>query len=225
MPLEDQPTSRDVAAWLLEAGCVSARTAEPFRLPSGWASPVYMDCRRLISFPTIRRAVVALALRTLQSAGALDGVTSIAGAETSGIALAAWMAHELELPLQYVRKKAIGHTLIEGVIKPGDRVLLVDDVMAAGQSKARFLRTLTDAGAIVKDVFVVFDYGTFNARDALLARGVRVHALATWQDILAVAGQRRDLPRSGLDELTDFLQDTAAWSVAHGGVGISPAFN
>ncbi|MGH8759477.1 MAG: orotate phosphoribosyltransferase, partial [Burkholderiales bacterium] len=130
--------AKSVAAALLDAGCVTVRTDEPFRLPSGWASPVYMDCRRLISFPTLRRELVSRSLELLRARGCLDGIASIAGGEASGIALAAWMAEALDLPLQYVRKKPIGQTQIEGVTRPGDKVLLVDDLMAGGQSKVRF---------------------------------------------------------------------------------------
>src|SRR5690606_11358302 len=81
--------SKAVAAALLDAGCVAARTDEPFRLPSGWASPVYIDCRRFISFPALRRDIVSRAQALLSARGALEGVASIVGGEASGIALAA----------------------------------------------------------------------------------------------------------------------------------------
>src|SRR5437899_5005444 len=85
-----QGPAQAVAAQLIDAGCVTFRADEPFRLPSGWASPVYMDCRRLISFPRVRRELVAHAIERLQASGSLKDVTSIAGGEASGIAFAAW---------------------------------------------------------------------------------------------------------------------------------------
>lgn len=220
----DPDNGRAVADLLFDAGCVSARVDEPFRLPSGWASPVYMDCRRLISFPAIRGALVERGLARLQQAGALQGVASVAGAEASGIALAAWMAESLNLPLQYVRKKPVGHTVVEGVVQPGSRVLLVDDLMAAGQSKQRFLRALDAAGARVSDIFVVFSYGTFGAEAALAAAGVRLHALADWTDVLEAAKVGHRLAPRALDELHAFINAPGRWSLAHGGVGASPAF-
>ena len=90
-------TAEDVARSLLAAGCIEVHTDEPFRLPSGWASPVYMECRRLISFPDLRRQLVRYALELLRERHCLDGIASIAGAEASGIALAAWIADALEL--------------------------------------------------------------------------------------------------------------------------------
>lgn len=214
-----------MANLLFDAGCIAARADEPFRLPSGWASPVYMDCRRLISFPAIRRAIVLQSLTDLRIAGALEGLHSIVGAESSGIAMAAWLAEKLDLPLLYVRKKPVGHKHIEGVLEPGSRVLLVDDMMAAGQSKMRFLRSLIEAGAVVSDLFVVFSYGTFSAEAALAAHGVRVNALAQWSDVLEVAKTRQIFTRAALDELESFLENPVHWSQKHGGIGAAPTFS
>lgn len=215
--LSSPATARSIATALLDAGCVSARHDEPFRLPSGWASPVYIDCRRIISFPILRRALVQEGLAQLRQAGALEGLDAIVGGEASGIALAAWMADALDLPLHYVRKKPAGQSQIEGVLKPGDRVLLVDDMMAGGQSKLRFCQALQAAGAQVQDLFIVFDYGTFPTHGLLSHMGIRIHALACWRDVLDVARERQDFPPAVLQELQDFLDDPSAWSQAHGG--------
>jgi len=208
-----------VARALIDAGCVTLRTDEPFRLPSGWASPMYMDCRRLISFPAIRRIILAHGIDLLERKGCLRDVVSIVGAESSGIALAAWFADALDLPMQYVRKRAIGASQIEGVIRQGETVLLVDDLMAAGHSKARFVRALRDAGANVTDLFVVFDYSTFRADRLLEPLGLKVHALATWQDVAQVACERGDFTGAAMREMTNFLREPAAWSQANGGKG------
>ena len=209
--------SKAVAAALLDAGCVTARTDEPFRLPSGWASPVYIDCRRLISFPDLRRDIVRRAQALLAAKGALQGISSVVGGEASGIALAAWLAEALNLPMQYVRKKQAGQSQVEGVLEPGSKVLLVDDMMAGGQSKLRFCQALSACGAHVGDLFIVFDYGTFPTDQLLAPLGVEVHALATWEDVLAVARERGDFSGPVLDELADFLHDPAAWSRDRGG--------
>lgn len=217
-PKDSKAGAEQVAQALLDAGCVTARTDEPFRLPSGWASPVYMDCRRLISFPSLRHELVERGLEVLRARGALEGVTAVAGGEASGIAMAAWVAQALNLPMQYVRKKQAGQSQIEGVVAPGDKVLLVDDMMASGQSKLRFYRALASAGATVSDLFIVFDYGTFFTEQLLEPVGVKVHALASWRDILAVAQQRGDFDQRTLSELQQFLEDPAGWSQRHGGI-------
>jgi orotate phosphoribosyltransferase len=210
---------RAVAAALIDSGCMSFRADEPFRLPSGWSSPVYMDCRRLISFPAVRRELVAQAVGLLERSGRLPGLAGVAGGESSGIALAAWIAHALGLPMQYVRKRAAGGRPVEGVLRPGDRLLLVDDMMAAGQSKLRFCRALGDAGARVEDILVVFRYDAFPAAPGLASSAVDLHALATWRDVLDVAREREDVPAAAMDELQAFLAAPVAWSQAHGGLG------
>ena len=211
-----------VAQALLDAGCVKVRAEEPFRLPSGWASPVYIDCRRLISFPTLRRQLLAHGLSVLRSAGALDGLSAVVGGEASGIAFAAWVADALALPLHYVRKRRTTRNQIEGVVEPDGRVLLVDDMMAAGQSKVRFCKALEAAGARVDTLFVLFDYGTFPTRELLAPLGVSVHALATWQDVCGVWKTRGGVDPAALRDFEDFLADPSGWSQAHGGLARNP---
>lgn len=210
--------ARQVAARLIDCGCVNVRTDEPFRLPSGWASPVYMDCRRLLSFPAVRREIVAASIESLNKSGVLVGIASVAGGEASGIAFAAWIADALDLSMIYARKRAAGRNQVEGVVRLGDTVLLVDDLMAAGHSKVRFCEALTAAGARVKDVFVIFDYATFDAHALLATLDCRVLALACWRDVLAVSRDRGDFTPAALDELQRFLDDPRAWSEAHGGI-------
>ena len=220
-PAAETGNTLAVAHALLEAGCVSFCTREPYRLPSGWASPVYMDCRRLIAYPTLRRDLVQRALVLLREQGALDGLDSVTGGEASGIALAAWIAESLSLPLQYVRKRAAGlgnASQVEGAVIAGGRTLLVDDMMAAGHSKMRFCKALAAAGQSVRDIFVVFDYRTFPTRSLLAPLGLRVHALASWQDVHRAAAEGgHGVSPQALDKLGDFLKDPSAWSASHGG--------
>lgn len=216
-------SSHAAAAHLIDIGCVTVRTDEPFRLPSGWTSPVYMDCRRLISFPAVRRELVTHAVEKLKQQGCLNGVASVAGGEASGIAIAAWIADRLDLPLQFVRKRPAGLRQVEGVFRPGDKIVLIDDLMAAGMSKLGFVSALRAAGAAVEDVFVVFDYGCFGASSLLASVGTKVHSLAIWADVLSVARARKDFSEDALIELEEFLRDPATWSESHGGLGTTTA--
>lgn len=208
-----------VAGALLDSGCVAVRADEPFRLPSGWASPVYMDGRRLIAYPGARALVLRAALDRLAADGTLTGLTGVVGGESSGIALAAWLAQALELPLHYVRKRPIGGRRIEGHVQPGDRVLLVDDVMAVGQSKVRFAQALQDAGAVVQAGLVVFSYNAFPLTQDLAALQLNIASLADWHDVLAVARERGSFSAPALQELRVFLDNPVAWSLAHQGLG------
>jgi orotate phosphoribosyltransferase len=212
-------SAKEVARMLLEAECVSARTGEPFRLPSGWASPVYMDCRRLAAFPPIRRELVRRTLDLLREREGVAGVECVVGCEASGIAMAAWLADALDLPMQFIRKRARGNVRIEGPSLQGRRVLLVDDLMAAGVTKLDFVAAIHDAGAELRDLSVTFDYGTFGAEQSLAAHGVRTHALATWADVLAALGSSQAFDDAARVELADFLTDPRQWSLEHGGKG------
>jgi len=120
-----------------------------------------------------------------------------------------------------VRKKAKGlgpSTQIEGVVETGDRVLLVDDLMAAGESKREFCRALNEVGAKMKDIFVIFDYSVFPTAEVLERWGVTVHSLATWQDVLVAARCDGLVDSRSLNELEAYLKDPVAWSHAHGGI-------
>ncbi|MDB5890020.1 MAG: pyrE [Polaromonas sp.] len=205
----------------MDSGCVQVRTDEPYRLPSGWASPVYMDCRRLISFPAARREVVRQGLSLLDQHGRLEGLGAVVGAEASGIAFAAWMADALELPMHYVRKQTRGlgqASQMVGAVPVAGRLLLVDDMVAGGTSKLNFVRAIAAGGMTDMDIFVVFDYGTF-AADALLAPfKVNMYSLACWADVLAVGREDGDFDARAAAELQAFVDGPARWSAAHGGI-------
>lgn len=208
---------------LLETGAVGCMADKPFIFTSGWASPVYTDCRRLISFPRARRALMEMAVARLERDAGVERFDAVAGGETAGIAYAAWLSERLMLPMLYVRKQAKGfgrNAQIEGRLTEGQRVLLVEDLATDGASKARFVAALRAAGAVVEHAFVVFYYGVFPQAEATLRElGIRLHALATWHDVLPVARAQGAFPAPILAEIERFLADPATWSAAHGGRG------
>lgn len=219
-PAQETP-ARTVARILLDIKAVNFRPEEPYMFTSGWASPVYIDCRKLISFTEERRTVIRLGMQALEKAGALAAVDAVAGGETAGIPYAAWISEAASCPMLYVRKKPKGfgrNAQIEGDLKEGARVLLVEDLATDGGSKINFVNALRAAGATVTDAFVVFFYGIFpKALKVLEDAGIRLHYLATWRDVLAEADRGGDFPKSAIVEVGKFLDDPVAWSAAHGG--------
>jgi orotate phosphoribosyltransferase len=215
------------AKMLLEVEAVRFMTDKPFTFTSGWASPVYTDCRRLISFPRVRRTLVDFGVSTILRDVGFDKFDAVAGGETAGIPFAAWMADRMMLPMQYVRKKPKGfgrNAQIEGHLKEGDRVLLVEDMTTDGRSKVNFCKALRNAGAVVEHVFVFFFYDIFPEGEKILADlGVALHALATWWDVLDVAKKSGKFEKSKLREVEKFMKDPAGWSKAHGGVAVAAA--
>ncbi len=217
-----QEFSAETARILLDAGAVHFKFDRPFKFTSGWASPVYIDCRKLISFPEMRRKVMDFAVTTLERDIGAGNFDAVAGGETAGIPFAAWIAERMELPMLYVRKSPKGfgrNAQIEGHLNEGQRVLLVDDLATDGRSKVNFCKALRDAGATVEHIFVLFYYGIFKeGRQVFDNIGVHLHALATWSDILTAAKESSKFDKSTLAEVETFIDDPVAWSKAHGGV-------
>lgn len=213
--------ARQTARALIEVEAVLVNTEKPFITTAGWASPVYIDMRRIISFPRLRRRLVDFATQTIERDIGYESLDVVAGGETAGIPFAAWIADSLMLPMQYVRKKPKGfgrNARIEGYIADNSRVLLVEDLATDGGSKKDFVQALRESGQRCNDVFVFFFYDIFEgAREELAAMDIRLHYLSTWRDILAVAREHGYFPARALDDVESFIADPVAWSAAHGG--------
>ena len=216
-----QTISDTTAKMLLEVQAVHFNAEKPYIFTSGWASPVYIDCRKLIFYPRVREQLVDFAESILVRDVGFEQFDVIAGGETAGIPYAAWIAQRFGLPMQYVRKKAKGfgrNAQIEGDIREGARTLLVEDLTTDGRSKINFCKALRDAGAVVDHVFVNFYYDIFPESKKILADiGVRLHRLATWWDVLAVVKKDAYLKPGQIGEVEKFLHEPAKWSAAHGG--------
>ena len=149
---------------LIEVEAVRFSAKVPFKFTSGWASPVYIDCRKLISYPRVRHTLMDFAASEITRNIGFESIDSIAGGETAGIPFAAWIADRMMLPMQYVRKKAKGfgrNAQIEGDFENNSHILLVEDLTTDGNSKIKFCEALREAGAKVDHTFVVFYYDIF----------------------------------------------------------------
>ncbi len=217
----DNAAGLETARLLLDIEAVNFRPDEPYTLTAGWASPVYIDCRKVISFPDARRRIIWLAIEKLEAEIGFDNIDAVAGGETAGIPYAAWIAQARSKPMLYVRKEPKGfgrNAQIEGAPKEGDRVLLVEDLATDGGSKVTFVEGLRNAGLKVTDVFVVFFYGAFpGAQETMDRIGVKLHYLATWNDVLKAAEEGQHFDQAAIDGVRDFLDDPIGWSAAHGG--------
>ena len=218
---EQKQAGAATARALIDIGAVNFRPQEAYILTAGWASPVYIDCRKVISFVNERRQMIqAGADLVVRDIGA-DGIDLIAGGETAGIPYAAWLSDALDKPMLYVRKQPKGFgrmSQIEGDMAEGAKVLLVEDLATDGGSKMVFIDALRKAGGEVTDVFVVFFYGAFPGTDATMsAAGVKLHYLANWWDVLAAAEDKGPFSQVEIDGVREFLANPIAWSEAHDG--------
>ena len=203
---------------LLDIEAVNFRPDDPYIFTSGRKSPSYIDCRRIISFPAARSELTRLAVELLDREVGRDEIDVVAGGETAGIPFAAWIADALALPMVYVRKEAKGFgrmAQIEGALAENARVLLVEDLTTDGGSKVRFIEALRAANVTVAHTYVVFHYGIFAESLATMAElDVKLHALATWWDVLDVARAKALYTSAELDTVEAYLDDPNGWSAA-----------
>jgi orotate phosphoribosyltransferase len=215
------PEARETAKLLLEIEAIHCRPENPYIFTSGRASPVYIDCRKIISFPEARAKIIQHAYKTIEKTIGWSKIDVVAGGETAGIPFAAFLAALSKKSMVYVRKQPKGFgrmAQIEGDLKPGKRVLLVEDLATDGGSKLVFIDALKRAEAKVTDCFVVFHYGIFpQSVETLAVAGVKLHALATWWDALEAAQKGKYFDERGLAETSAFLEAPEQWSANHGG--------
>ena len=140
--------ARDTARLLLEIEAIHCRPENPYIFTSGRASPVYIDCRKLISFPEARAKIMSHALKMIDRDIGWSKIDVVAGGETAGIPFAAFLAALAKKPMIYVRKQPKGFgrgAQIEGHLKDGQRVLLVEDLATDGKSKVNFVKAIRGA--------------------------------------------------------------------------------
>ena len=216
----DRDAALTTARILLEIGALNFRPEEPYTLTSGWKSPAYIDCRKIIYFPRARARICELAVEKVNRHIGYEQIEAVAGGETAGIPFAAWIADRLMTPMAYVRKQPKGfgkNALIEGDVPLGKRTLLVEDLTTDGRSKIRFAQSLRDAGALVNHAFVVFYYGVFpGSLEKLREMDISLHHLCTWWDVLEACKDQAYFPEAHLAEVRRFLENPVAWSRAHG---------
>ncbi|WCR11793.1 orotate phosphoribosyltransferase [Paracoccus stylophorae] len=212
--------ARLTARMLLEIRAVDFNAETPFTYASGLKGPTYVDCRRIISFPRVRRTLMDfLAATVLRDAG-FEAFDNVAGGETAGIPFGAMVAERLGLPMTYVRKKPKGYgrnARIEGVMTEGQRVLLVEDLTTDGGSKLSFVDAIRNTGATCAHTAVIFYYGIFpETTQRLSDHGVRLHHLCTWWDVLEEARVQQAFDDRTLTEVRTFLTDPRGWQAANG---------
>jgi orotate phosphoribosyltransferase len=207
--------ARTAARILIQTESVLFSPDDPFTFTSGRKSPVYVDCRRLISFPKERDTLMGMMADQIRETVDVKTIDAVAGGETAGIPFAAWIAERLVRPMIYVRKKPKGfgrNARIEGIVKEGDSILLIEDLATDGGSKMSFIEGIRDAGAECAHTFVVFHYGIFPDGIRKLAEaGVALHGLTTWWDIIECAEAEKILDADTVAKVTAFLKDPDGW--------------
>ena len=183
-------TSRQkIANILLSIGCVNINFKNKFTLTSGKKSPVYVDCRKLVSFPKEREIIINEMSKQIKDI--YKGKIIVAGGETAGIPYSSFISQKLKLPMVYIRKQPKGFgkgKLIEGEFRKKTKSILIEDMATDGGSKIHFINSMRKAHLSVKDIFVVFFYDIYpSAKENMKKMRVNLNYLASWKDILEVS--------------------------------------
>lgn len=208
----------ETAKILLDTKSVLLNAREPFTYTSGRKGPAYADCRRLISFPRERDALMTFAGAVLEKEVGGKNIDMIAGGETAGIPYAAFLAQKMNKPMIYVRKKPKGFgrmAQIEGALEEGKKIVLIEDVQNFGTSVKIFIDALRQAGARIEDLLVIFSHGHASSLKNMQEMGIKLHALCTWRDVLEVARKENYFDAQTLSSVEDFLKDPEGWSNAY----------
>ncbi|MRG71075.1 orotate phosphoribosyltransferase [Alphaproteobacteria bacterium HT1-32] len=187
---------------------------EPFFFSSGWASPVFIDCKKLISSPDDRALLVEMAVEAITAHIDPDSLDAIAGCELTGVPFAALIADRLHKPLVLVCKQRKGFGRLaqfEGSFEAGAKVLLIDDLATDGASESVFMSALRKAEAEILGTFVLVDFNVFTGEHRMLS-------LATLEDIMDRAESDGYFGRREADEVRKFIRDAPTWSRKHGGI-------
>ena len=178
-----------IADILLSIGCVNINFKNKFTLTSGKKSPVYVDCRKLVSFPKEREIIINEMSKQIKSK--YKNQIVVAGGETAGIPYSSYISQKLKLPMVYIRKKPKGFgkgKIIEGEFKKKSKSILIEDMATDGGSKIHFINSMRKAELSVRDIFVVFFYDIYPSAKANMKKmKVNLNYLASWKDILEIS--------------------------------------
>jgi orotate phosphoribosyltransferase len=205
-------TSRRLALYLLQSKAIIIDPANPFTWASGWRSPIYCDNRKTLSHPEIRRFIRDSFTKLIRNHFATTDI--IAGVATGAIAHAALVAEKMELPMLYVRSAQKSHGLenqIEGDVKTGKRVVVIEDLVSTGGSSLGAVSVLREAGLEVLGMAAIFTYDFPIAAENFRKAGCVLHALGNYGDLIEEAAGTGYIRAEDLETLRAWRMDPAGW--------------
>jgi orotate phosphoribosyltransferase len=207
--------SNEMAKSLLEIKAIKLSPTAPYTWASGWKSPIYCDNRISLSFPKVRRAGTKYLSDEIKSR--YPDVETIAGVATAGIAQAALIAQELDLPMIYVRDKAKSHGManqIEGYLPNKAKVVVIEDLISTGGSSLKAVDSLREAGAEVLGLAAIFTYGFDVAKQNFESKSVPYFTLSNYHDLLEQAVAMNYVKESDVEALNEWRESPSAWKSA-----------
>jgi len=200
---------------LLEVGAVKLSTDEPFTWAGGWKSPIYCDNRKILSHPYIRDFIKSeLCNVVFEKFGSTD---VIAGVATAGIPWGAMVADQLKLSFVYVRPQPKEHGLgnqVEGEVKAGQRVVVLEDLISTGKSSLAVIEVLKRQEVLVEGMVSIFNYEFAATKELITEAGIRFYSLTNYTSLLETAQKRGSISANQFDLLLKWRQDPSNWGRA-----------
>ncbi|SIS70613.1 orotate phosphoribosyltransferase [Belliella pelovolcani] len=212
MKLFDKSVAATIAAKLLEIQAIRLQPEKPFTWASGWKSPIYCDNRLSLSYPAVRSLIKDNLVKAIQEN--FSGVEAIAGVATAGIPQGALLADALGLPFVYVRSKPKGHgmeNMIEGKVTPGQKVVVVEDLVSTGGSSLKAAKDLLNAGFEVMGMVAIFTYGFDVAVENFKEAGIELICLSDYSAMLPQALANDYIDDETLASLVEWRRDPSTW--------------
>lgn len=202
-----------LAEKLLKISAIKLQPDMPFTWASGWNSPIYTDNRKTLSYPDVRNFIkVQLSRIIMENFGDAEVV---AGVATGAIAQGALVADTLNLPMVYVRSAPKDHgleNLIEGNIKPGQKVVIVEDLVSTGKSSLKAAQAVKDAGGVVVGMVAIFTYEFPVATEAFDAAGVKLITISNYSAMIEAAVKTDYIKESDVETLKMWREDPEHWT-------------
>ena len=202
-----------LAEKLLQISAIQLQPESPFIWASGWNSPIYTDLRKALSYVDVRTFIKLELSRSILEE--FPDADAIAGVAKGAIAFAAITADTLGLPYAFVRDTPKDHGLenmIEGNLKPGWKVVVIEDLVSTGGSSINSVETLRNAGCEVVGLVTVFDFEFPLARQRFNKENIPLKSLLTYTAMLEVAQKVQYLTQSDVDTLKEWREDPASWT-------------
>ncbi|MDE6153007.1 MAG: orotate phosphoribosyltransferase [Muribaculaceae bacterium] len=204
---------RLLAEKLLKISAIKLQPDNPFTWASGWNSPIYTDNRKTLSYPDIRTFIKVELCRIIMEN--FPKPDAIAGVATGAIAQGALVADELGLPYVYVRSTPKDHgleNLIEGNVKPGQKVVVIEDLISTGGSSLKAVEALRSAGCEVVGMAAIFTYGFPVAEKAFNDANVKLCTLSNYNSMLQAALDTNYIREQDIETLAMWRHDPANWT-------------
>ena len=202
-----------VAKILINIDAIKFSFTNPFTLTSGKKSPLYVDCRKIISYTKERNIILDYAEQYFKNNNLFFEI--LAGGETAGIPYASFLAERLQKPMIYIRKKPKGfgkNNQIEGNFFDNQTAILIEDLATDGGSKIIFIEALRKSKIKISEIFVIFYYDIFDISKTPLGNmNVTLHYLCTWKNIINILKKDNILSTKQIDNLLFFLKQPDEW--------------